>query len=439
MAFKIPFTNIELGRARAEAPSPDERTRNAKRASKAIWRTQLYRSRQRISEWKAAVSEAESETHPDRTELTKLYNELVNDLHLWSVMQTITLRLQSTGYVSESSPGVVNEEVTKQLRSRWFRDIIKYYVESKFHGFSLIQIGGVQGGKLINNELIPRQYVVPEARAIKLTSSSRVPKRGDFSRKTAISFDDAPYDRWLIPIGEPDSLGLLQKCAPAVILKKEAVAAWGEFGEVFGMPFRAMFTDIDDPAIRADSEAMLSGMGRAGWGIFNTQDKLEFITAQNSDAYNVYFEFINTQNAEISKGILGQTMTTEDGSSRSQAEVHDSALDHIISAYLRDCADLINDVVFPKLKALGVIPVGETFAWDLEQELSPAELLAIVKELLAHYKVPPDWILEKFGVPVEDEPEPMLPDPFAPVPGEDPVLGKIKSFYAKAEANKCNH
>jgi hypothetical protein len=417
--MKIPFTNIVVGRE-----TPSEPTKQAKRVADRIFKMQLYRSRQRLTEWKNAVLSAESEIYPDRTQLTELYQEVVNDLHMWSVMQTITLRVLATGFIAEKSDDVVDDEATITLRSKWFRDILKFFIESKFYGFSLVQIGGVHGAKLIDNELIPRQYVVPEMRAVKLLPFSRLAKGEKLDSKSAISFDDPVYGKWLIPLGDRSDLGLLQKTAPAIILKKEMLSAWAEFGEVFGMPFRTMYSATDNQAERAKLESMLSGMGRAAWALLDTDDKFELKETSRTDAFKVYDAFIERMNSEISKGIVGQTMTSDDGSSQSQATVHQNLLDQIVSAYLADAADTINDVVFPKLFALGVLKPGVRFAWDMERQLSAMDLIKIVSELSKLGDIPLDWISDAFDIPIDEK---QIPDPIPPKVDEngDPIPPKV--------------
>lgn len=414
--------------------------RRAKAALDRIWKTQQYRSRQRLTEWKSALAEAESEIQPDRTMLQNMYRDMTNDLHLWSLMQTIMLKVLATGYYVEGADGQRDDDATDDLTARWFRRIIQWIIESRFYGFSLIQLYGAEPGRFIDPTLIPRVYVVPDAKAVKLFEATRIHKYHPVDPKEAISWEDPVYGPWLLPFGDIDDIGLLAKAAPSVILKKEMVAAWAEFGEVFGMPMRIMKSDIDAPGERGKMESMLENMGRSAWALLDPSDDLELVESNRTDAFKVYDSFIDRMNSEMSKGILGQTMTSDDGSSLSQAKVHSTVLDAYISAILQDVADIINDIFMPKAVLHGVVRADLKFKWDLEVQIPPQELIGIVKELANLSKIPVEWIQDTFNIPVEEKEDPIMTplQQSQNVDGEDETLAKLRNIYAKAREHKCH-
>lgn len=64
---------------------------------------------------------------------------------------------------------------------------------------------------------------------------------------TGTSWDEYPD---LLFIGEPEELGMLAKAAVWVIYKRNDVADWAQFAEVFGAPIREYTYPTDDDEAR---------------------------------------------------------------------------------------------------------------------------------------------------------------------------------------------
>lgn len=79
-------------------------------------------------------------------------------------------------------------------------------------------------------------------------------------------------------------------------------------------------------------------------------------------------------NKEISKGIVGQTMTMDDGSSHSQAEVHLEIYQDITDADIMDMQDWLTDSFIPILNAWGFgIPDGYYFELQEKTIVKPED------------------------------------------------------------------
>ncbi|MFK5283719.1 hypothetical protein ACI3PL_29500, partial [Lacticaseibacillus paracasei] len=61
-----------------------------------------------------------------------------------------------------------------------------------------------------------------------------------------VFYTDEPYSNWCIGVGSKRDLGLLLKLTPLVIWKKNAMGAWAEYIEKFGVPIRVGKTDSLD-------------------------------------------------------------------------------------------------------------------------------------------------------------------------------------------------
>jgi len=105
---------------------------------------------------------------------------------------------------------------------------------------------------------VPRIYVVPEFSLVRSNTATVTDGK---------HFDESPYNNWCIGVGEKKDLGLIMYLAPYVIWKKNAMAAWAEFAEVFGSPIRVGKTDVRDELTRKNMENMLRNMGVASWAV----------------------------------------------------------------------------------------------------------------------------------------------------------------------------
>jgi phage gp29-like protein len=165
------------------------------------------------------------------------------------------------------------------------------------------------------------------------------------------------------------------------------------------VPIRIAKTPITNKAHIDELQGWLEEMGTAAYGIFNRADEIEIKESSRSDAYHVYLEKINAINREISKGILGQTMTMDDGSSQSQAIVHSQVLEDIIEADTKVIQDWINEDLLPILRYHG-IPIPENYYVELQSntQLDPKDKIAIDSVLLANgYNLDNDYIENTYG------------------------------------------
>lgn len=88
------------------------------------------------------------------------------------------------------------------------------------------------------------------------------------------------------------------------------------------MPMRIAKTTTRDEKELAKMEHMMDSMGASLWGVFQEGTEIEVVESTKGDAFNVYDKRVDRANSELSKLIIGQTMTIEDGSSLSQSQTH---------------------------------------------------------------------------------------------------------------------
>ena len=128
------------------------------------------------------------------------------------------------------------------------------------------------------------------------------------------------------------------------LLKYYDITSWAAFIDRFGYPLRLgkyspKATEEDIQTLRLAVASIGSDFG----AVIPESAILEIIesktTQSTSDTYEKLADFVNK---EISKLILGQTMTSEEGSSYSQAQVHNVVREDIAKADIRQIMETIN-------------------------------------------------------------------------------------------------
>lgn len=277
--------------------------------------------------------------------------------------------------------------------------------DKKLYGHSLIQfedvikVNGVEQFK--EAELVPRIYVKPELSIV----------TANYADLKGVSYYDEPYRNWCISVGKKRDLGLLLKIIPLTIWKKNALGAWAEYMERFGVPTVIGKTDASDLVSTNKMEGMLKHLTVGAYGLFKTDDVIEVIESGKSDAYQVFDKMIDRCNTEISKLILGQTGTTDEKAFVGSAEVHERILKSLCDADLQEIYTINNTQLLPLMNNLGFglegyyLDVEQEDEFDLEQKSKfDIELLNTGK-----FTFTPEYIKEKYGTEVVPVTEPTEP------------------------------
>lgn len=364
-----------------------------------IVRTQLIRTRQDIQKWRNAVADAESDLRPDREALIEMYRDLVIDGHFSGIQATREKMLQSCKIILVNQNGEPVEELEKRIRTKWFKKLQKIFIQTYSYGHSLVAATewdtDLKTYKDI--ELVRREHVIPDITRVKEHASI-------YSEESMIDYTDPIINKYHLEIGERDNLGLLMIAAPYIIWKRGVMVAWAQFGEIFGMPIRIGRTDIEDPVKRVNMENFLQEMGQASWAVMAEDDEIELKEGVKSDAHEVFERMVVLCNSEMSKAMLGQTMTSDDGSSYSQANVHKEILDLFGESDKWDFLYFMRDELLPKMQMAGLMPTGIEPMYDQRVELDPKQRAEVILGLInsGKYKVSADNIQEYLGIEVEE-------------------------------------
>lgn len=356
-------------------------------------------SRAGIAKWRNALAWAQNPANPRICQLQDLYDNLEADGHY--IAQRDLRKAATTGYafsIVNRKTGDIDEQKTAFFQSEWFFDFVDAVLDSIFKGFTLIEL---TDPKNINFEVIPRRNIVP-----RLGIVVREPYD-----QTGINFTRG-FEHTLIHVGKPSDLGLMADICGQLIWKRNAQQSWAEFTERFGMPLISATTNKTTRADIQQIDEMLAALGESARAVLPEGTTIAVTPFAGSDAYRVYDAQIDRINAEISKPITGGTMVTDDGSSRSQSEVHERNLDDKLSeADRRMVAFVVNNQLLPMLAHWHhpVNPATDYFQFDSSFELDLTQHWSIVNQMITQgYEVDEKWLAQTFNVPITGRREPSI-------------------------------
>lgn len=354
----------------------------------------------------------------------EIYEQVKSD---WQVKACFEQRrnavVSAEWQVDAASDRAVDQQAAEWLRTQLQRNswdrITDRMLWSVFYGYSVaeliweVQADGKLGWKDIKVRDRRRFRFAPDG-ALRLLTPSRM-----FDGEEA----KAPYF-WHIATGadhddEPYGIGLAHWLYWPTLFKRNDITLWLTFLDKFAAPtaigkFQPGATDGEKArllaalrAIRSDSGIIIpDGM---------TAELLEAARSGTAD-YKVLHD---TMDEAIAKAILGQTMTTENGSSKSQAEVHMDVRQDIIKADADlVCESFNNGPVrwatmfnFPNAEPPRVYRVLE------EEEDLNSKAERDTKVIGWGFKPSLDYVRETYGDHWEEKAPAAVADALAAVPG----------------------
>ncbi|MFI8744496.1 DUF935 domain-containing protein [Pseudomonas sp. NPDC077186] len=207
--------------------------------------------------------------------------------------------------------------------------------------------------------------------------------------------------------GLPIRGGVARLVAVSFMCKAFSLKDWMRYAELFGMPLRigryGPGAKPDDIAVLRRAVAQLAADAAA---VMPDGMKIEFQEIANAAGGAELFERLaEWLDKQISKGVLGQTMTTDDGSSQSQANVHNEVRLDILRADAKQLAATLNRDLVRTFIDLNYGP-QENYPRIVLQVTEPEDLKALADALGPFIDrglpVEASAILDKFGLSAPD-------------------------------------
>jgi hypothetical protein len=245
----------------------------------------------------------------------------------------------------------------------------------------------------------PEWFVFSPENALRfLSKENQIEGEPVGDRKFLLPRHHATYQN---PYGER----VLSRCFWPVTFKRAGFKFWAIFVEKYGMPWVVGKVPRGTPEDeRANVLAALEAMVQDAVAVMNDDESVEFPAAPDKGATGALYEqLISMCNREISKALLGQTLSTEleGGGSYAAAKSHLEVRQDLIDQDKRMVADAFN-TLFRWMGELNGWAESPTFGFYEEEDLQ-LDRAARDKELAAQgAKFTRDYFLRTYNLEEED-------------------------------------
>lgn len=363
---------------------------------KSIWRKE-------INDWQYGRDAFYSPHNPTTFYLQTVYQDVMLDDQLETVTGQRKLRILNQKFIIKSKDDKDEDKTLAITQNEWFYDVLASVMDSIWYGYNLIYLKPMASG--FEAVEVPRTFVSPHNRL--LLESELDPSKGVPIEK---------FKNELLYTQLYGMVGILEKAAPLTILKRHSWGAWDEFEQIFGIPIRVAKYKSGSEKAKREIANWLSEMGTAAYGVFPEEASIDILENNKTDAYQVFLEKIKRVDEGLSKMLLHQTMTTDNGSSKSQSEVHERTLSQVTEADERGVILWLNNVLKPVLIHHGMLQEQDYFG--IEKLKDPAKQIEIDSKLMAGgLRLKKEYIEGLYGVELEEGED----------PNHDPSKKKVNS------------
>ena len=352
------------------------------------------------------------------------------DLHYRAVLQTRIMAVAALPIevqpLDDSALAQQGAELVRQALGRLnLPELVAHLMDAVAKGYSVAEIvWDLQGPRWL-----PEQVLVREAHWFTWDrDTGRLLRLVDGSPEgMVLSPDKMIVHAPPLCGGVPLQGGLARSALWAWVFKSYALRDWARFCELFGQPIRLgkyhQGASSEDVAVlkRAAFE-----LGSDAAAVIPQEMVLELIEsgskAASADLYHKLIEYLDKQ---ISKAVLGQTMSTDDGASLSQAQVHEGVRRNLVQADAMALAatlerDLVRPLVRLNLGEAAPLPKLRLVLDEPRNMAALAERVARLAEVGA--AIPQAWVRSQFGIPEFEAGEPLLGGVPAGAPVGAPAL-----------------
>jgi len=256
----------------------------------------------------------------------EIYEQVASDAQVQATYQQRRLAVTSREWIVE--PGDARRQ--SKAAADWLREQLQHVgwdrvtdrmLWGSFYGYAVAELIYARDGQYVSLDAIKvrnrRRFAYDDNYQLRLLTPERMTE-GELAEPpyfwhyaTGSDHDDEPY-----------GLGLAHWLYWPVLFKREGIRFWLTFLEKFGAPtavgkYGPNATHEERRKLLAATEAIQTDAGV----ILPEGMVIELLEAARSGSVD-YKSLHDTMDETIAKVVLGQTMTTEDGASLSQAKVH---------------------------------------------------------------------------------------------------------------------
>lgn len=216
--------------------------------------------------------------------------------------------------------------------------------------------------------------------------------------------------------GHPSRAGILRVVAWMYLFKNYDLKDWVTFCEVFGMPLRlGKYNAAASDADKRDLQNAIINLGTDAAGIIPDTADIDFIESNKTSSAEIYENLARYCDEQISKAVLGQTLTSDSGGSYAQGKVHADVRHDLTVADAVSLDETIDEYIIRPLVwfNFGADTECPHIQHDCKDPEDLKETAEIYKTLSADMgvRIPEKHIYKKFAIPEPEDDERCI-DPF---------------------------
>lgn len=335
----------------------------------------------------------------DRGPLIDLYEACVQqDAHLSAVLETVESQIIGERYMlarqNERGKYIKDVEETQKIQGSQFTKIIKGIVESKWYGYTLLEIMPTINpltNKLAEVNIIERRNVLP--------NQNRVVKRqGQWTPGWDITSNQYSCNYILINTG---TLGLFSATTPLILAKKFTLANYVNFSHTYGQPIIHGKTESESIQDRQRLAQSIANAAQNKIVVTGLNDEVDIKTFTMSNSEHIYSSLIEFVNKEVANLIVGSSsMAGETQSYVGSTNAHQDIFRERIEVYREYIENVMNEEILPRLVDMGYIKSGLEFKYANRVEMSNKDKISLYSFITDKYEVSADEIEKEFGIVV---------------------------------------
>ncbi len=278
----------------------------------------------------------------------KVYRGLLTDAHVGSVVDSrkagvLTLEwMLERGKASKRHHDFIAAVLAKFDMHRVITDIL----EAPLYGFAPMEIVWERADGMI----APSEFLGKPSEWFRYSLDNELL----FISKDNTEGEPVPDLKFIVPRNDPTYINpygkrILSRCFWPVTFKRGGFRFWAMFLEKYGMPHLiGTYPSGTEEAKISEMLSMLEDMIQDAVAVIPEGSRVESVDVSSSgNAGRAYKEFLEFGNREVSKAVLGQTLTTEMQSTGSYAasQTHFAVRQEIVDSDRRIVEDTMNTLI----------------------------------------------------------------------------------------------
>ncbi|MCE5305379.1 DUF935 domain-containing protein [bacterium] len=316
--------------------------------------------------------------------VSKIFPELKNDPHIWSCMQSRKAGVLSQDWdiFDRDANSDISQFIRKIFQKLDVFNLMNNILESVFTGMQVLEIIWEydDSGNYIPKDIIPKPlewFYYDEQNNLK------------FRKRDSLKGDFLPESKFLIPrnlptYSNPYGESLLAKCYWPATIKNVGFRFWMNFLEKYGLPIIiGQYTYSPTPEELQSLSDRLNELVESQTIATPNDINIDIRDIGQSKSVELYAQLIRMANAEISKALLSETLTTElEHGSYAASATHFKVREDVILSdkilvenTLNILCDYITKLNFPKMQSpIFKFRTQRNLSFDIDNDVKLASI-----------------------------------------------------------------